>query len=102
MDERLLVGAGVVVREDHAAEGDAAKHVDGDDTRRLLLLFDERLVGGLLRLAVAAQILHLGVTAAVSTDEHDETEDCEDQENHEIEGNVVIVAGNVRRDIELD
>lgn len=60
MDERLLVGAGVIVREDHTAEGDAAKHVDGDDTRRLLLLFDERLVGGLFRLVVAAQILHLG------------------------------------------
>lgn len=78
MDERLLVGTGVIVREDHTAEGDATKHVDGDDTRRLLLLFDERLVGGLFRLAVAAQILHLGVRETVSTNENNETEDCED------------------------
>ena len=78
MDERLLVGTGVIVREDHTAEGDATKHVDGDDTRRFLLLFDEKLVGVLFRLAVAAQILHLGVRETVSTNENNETEDCED------------------------
>ena len=92
----------MVVRENHATEGDAAKHVDGDDTRRLLLLFDERLIGGLFRLAVAAQIFHLGVREAISTNENNETKDCDDQENHEIEGNVVVVTRDIRCDVELD
>lgn len=102
MDKRLLVGARVVVGENHAAEGDSAKHVDGNDTRRLLFLLDEGLVNVLFRLAIAAQILDLVLRETANADEHNKTEDRYDQEYHEIEGSVVVMSRYISCDDELD
>lgn len=66
-----MVGSSAVVRKNHTAKGDSAEHVDGNNARRLLLLFDERLLSVLFRLAIAAQILDLVLRETTSTNEYD-------------------------------